>query len=122
MSGTPINPEDHQGKSQKAKSGQSQGQSQGGKQKEAGDLSNPLSKAAPKAEPANPKRETEAQLYHERQERKKKKKAADLPKNQWFELVGNKVVKKTRAKSGAVYSVYVGTRAQADKQSIPYKV
>lgn len=75
---------------------------------------------------ANPAREADAELYHERQARKKKaqaqpKKAAE----EWFELTGsamNKVVKKTRSESGAVYSVYVGTRKECDHQKIKYEV
>jgi hypothetical protein len=49
-------------------------------------------------------REVEAKEYHEKQKRKYERKASKST----YHKVGDKVVKKTKAPSGAVYSEYVG--------------
>jgi hypothetical protein len=53
-------------------------------------------------------RSVESQQYQERQ--KKKKAAASKPMKVWYEQVGNKIVKKSKAneKSATTYSTYVG--------------
>jgi len=71
------------------------------------------------AQSASPGRASEADLYHERQARKRGPK----PKGkESFHLVdGGKVVKKTVSPSGNEYSVYIGTRKECDKAGIVYQ-
>lgn len=65
-------------------------------------------------------RQEEAKQYHERQKRKKESKD-EKPVKEWFEAVGQKVVKKSRSKQGNVSSVYWGTLKQAKTLGLELK-
>lgn len=61
----------------------------------------------------------QAEIYHEKQKKKnekklKKKKNEKDPNviDSWYEEQGNKIVKKTKLKSGNVHSVFVGNKGE----------